>query len=66
MPVQLQLPQILYLTGAVFLACSRAGHKHHTRDCSTEGTPKPKQNPGGGWTKVSVFHMERGEGTTGL
>lgn len=57
-----------YLTEAVFLVCSRAGDKHHATDCYREGTAKPSITKilMAGGIKISVFQVERGEGTTGL
>lgn len=57
-----------YLTGAVFLVHSRAGDNHNAMDCYTEGIAKPSitkilMERG---IKISVFQVERGEGTTGL
>lgn len=57
-----------YLTGAVFLVCSRAGDKHHTMDCCTEGIAKLvcNKNPDAGGIKNQCLPGGKGDGTTGL
>ena len=52
------------LSGTVLLVCSTAGDKHHTMDCYTEGIAKSsvtKIMMGG--VKISVFQVQRREGT---
>lgn len=67
MPMQLQLLQLLDRS-SLSLMYSRAGDKHHTMDCYTEGIAKLSitkilRGGGGGGgrcrIKISVFQVER-------